>query len=35
MNYCKMNINEKKYNYLVMLKNMSEKEKLRNEIMNK
>lgn len=34
MNYCKMNINEKEYNYLVMLKNINDKEKLRNEMTN-
>lgn len=34
MNYCKMNINEKEYNYLVMLKNMNDKKKLKDEMMN-
>lgn len=35
MNYCKMNINEKEYNYLFMLKNMNDKKKLKDEIMSK
>lgn len=34
MNYCKMNISEREYNYLFLLKNMNDKKKLKDEMMN-